>query len=144
MTTRGYCYIPYHRSNSISISAQDAPQMHSWSSHITSRTLPFSVRTIPVSAQVLRHPTISKITINLSFSTSLVNRLRPTHASLLSILGYGYTRSRYHMIQFPLPHVYFISPYAHFILPCGSLYLIFLFPCACCHITNLYVSAFII
>ena len=31
-----------------------------------------------------------------------------------------------------------------FILPCGSLYLIFLFPCAHCHITNLYVSAYII
>ena len=112
--------------------------------NITSCMLPFSIWTIPVSARVLRHPTISEIIINLSFGTSLVNGLCPTHASLLSISDYGYTQSRYHMIQFPLPHKYFISPYACFILPCGSLYLIFLFPCACCHITNLYVSAFII
>ena len=138
------CYVLYHRSNSISVSTRDAPQTHSWSSNITSHTPPFSVRTIPILARVLRHPTISEITITLSFSTSLVNGLRPTHASLLSISDYGYTWSRYHMIQFPLPHIYFISPYARFILPCGSLYLIFLLPCAHCHITNPYVSAFII
>ena len=138
------CYVPYHRSNSISVSTRDAPQMHSWSSNITSRMLPFSIRTIPVLAQVLWHPTINEITITLSFGTSLVNGLRPPHASLLSISDYGYTQSRYHMIQFPLPQVYFISPYACFILPCGSLYLIFLLPCAHCHITNPYVSALII
>ena len=92
----------------------------------------------------LRHPTICQITITLSFSTSLVNGLRPTHASLLNISDYSYTQSRYHMIQFPLPHVYVTSPYAHFTLPCISLYLIFLLPCACCHITNPYVSALII
>ena len=138
------CYVLYHRSNSVSISTWDAPQTHSWSSNITSHTLPFSVWTIPIPAWVLRHPTISEITITLSFGTSLVNGLCPTHASLLSISDYGYAQSRYHMIQFPLPHVYFISPHARFILPCGSLYLIFLFPCAHCHITNLYVLAFII
>ena len=38
--------------------------------------------------------------------TSLVNGLRPTHASLFSISDYGYARSRYHMIQFTSPHVY--------------------------------------
>ena len=38
--------------------------------------------------------------------TSLVNGLHPTHASLFSILDYGYTQSRYHMIQFISPHVY--------------------------------------
>ena len=103
-----------------------------------------SVWTIPIPARVLWHPTISEITITLSFSTSFVNRLHPTHASLLSISDYSYTRSRYHMIQFPLPHVYFTSPYTRFILPCVSLYLIFLLPCAHCHITNPYVSAFII
>ena len=138
------CYVPYHRSNSVSVSTRDAPQTHSWSSNITSHTLPFSIRTIPVPARVLWHPTISEITITLSFGTSLVNRLRPKHASLLSISDYSYTRSRYHMIQFSLPHVYFISPYARFILPCSSLYLIFLLPCARCHITNPYVSALII
>ena len=99
------CYLPYHRSNSVSVSARDAPQMHSWSSNITSCTLPFSIRTIPVPAQVLQHPTICQITITLSFGTSLVNGLRPTHASLLSILDYGYTRSRYHMFSF-LCHTY--------------------------------------
>ena len=108
------CYVPYHRSNSVSVSAWDALQTHSWSSSITSHTLPFSVRTIPVPAWVLRHPTISEITITLSFGTSLVNGLHPTHASLLSISDYSYTQSRYHMIQFPLPHVYSTSPYACF------------------------------
>ena len=132
------CYVPYHRSNSVSISAWDTPQTHSWSSNITSHTLPFSIRTIPVLAQVLWHPIISKITITLSFSTSLVNGLRPTHASLFGISDYGYAQSRYHMIQFTSPHVYFISPYARFILPCSSLYLIFLLPCAHCHITNVF------
>ena len=58
-------------------------------------------------------------------------------------------RLRLHMEQIPYDSIYFttcifISPYACFILPCSSLYLIFLFPCACCHITNLYVSASII
>ena len=42
------CYVPYHRSNSVSVSPRDALQTHSWSSNITSCTLPFSVRTIPV------------------------------------------------------------------------------------------------
>ena len=143
-STTVMCYVPYHRSNSISISTWDAPQTHSWSSNITSHTLPFSIRTIPVPAWVLQHPTICQITITLSFGTSLVNRLCPTHASLLSISDYGYTWSRYHMIQFPLPHVYFTSPYAHFTLPFVFLYLIFLLPCAHCHITNPYVSALII
>ena len=58
-------------------------------------------------------------------------------------------RLRLHTEQIPYDSIYFttcifISPYARFILPCGSLYLIFLFPCARCHITNLYVSAYII
>ena len=38
--------------------------------------------------------------------TSLVNGLRPTHASLFGISDYGYAQSRYHMIQFTSPHVY--------------------------------------
>ena len=42
----------------------------------------------------------------LSFGTSLVNGLCPTHASLFGISDYGYARSRYHMIQFTSPHVY--------------------------------------
>ena len=44
------CYVPYHRSNSISVSAQDALQTHSWSSNITSCTLRFSIQTIPILA----------------------------------------------------------------------------------------------
>ena len=104
----------------------------------------FSVQTIPVLVRVLWHPTICEITITLSFSTSFVNGLPPTYASLLSISVYGYTRSRYHMIWFPLPHVHFTSPYARFTLPCVFLYLIFLLPCARCHLTNHYVSALLI
>ena len=38
--------------------------------------------------------------------TSLVNGLRPTHASLFGISDYGYAQSRYHIIQFTSPHVY--------------------------------------
>ena len=93
-----FCYVPYHRSHSVSVSARDALQTHSWSPNITSRTLPFSVRTIPVSVRVLRYPTISEIIITLSFGTSLVNRLRPTHISLLSISDYGYPRRKHHML----------------------------------------------
>ena len=102
----GQCYVLYHRSNSVSVSAQDALQTHSWSSNITSHMLPFSIWTISVPVWVLQHPTISEITITLSFGTSLVNGLRPTHASLFGISDYGYARSRYHMIQFTSPHVY--------------------------------------
>ena len=47
-------------------------------------------------------------------------------------------------VQFPLPHVYFTSPHARFTLPCVSLYLKFLLPCARCHLTNHYVSALLI
>ena len=100
------CYVPYHRSNSISVSTQDVLQRHSWSSTLPVVCSLFSVRTIPVSAQVLQHPTISKITITLSFGTSLVNGLHPTHISLFGILDYSYAWSRYHMIQFTSPHVY--------------------------------------
>ena len=39
-------------------------------------------------------------------STSLVNGLHPTNASLFGISDYSYTWSRYHMIQFTSPHVY--------------------------------------
>ena len=59
--------------------------------------------------------------------TSLVNGLRPTHASLFRHLGL-----RLRTEQIPYDSIYFttcifISPYACFILPCSSLYLIFLF-----------------
>ena len=65
------CYVPYHRSNSVSVSARDAPQTHSWSSNITSCTLPFSIWTISVSARVLWHPTICEITLTLSSALHL-------------------------------------------------------------------------
>ena len=53
------------------------------------QTLPV-VRSLFLSGQFpsLWHPTINEITITLSFGTSLVNRLCPTHASLLSISDY--------------------------------------------------------
>ena len=65
------CYIPYHRSNSVSISIWDAPQMHSWSSNITSCMLPFSIWTISILAWVLWHPTICEITLTLSSALHL-------------------------------------------------------------------------
>ena len=42
------------------------------------------------------------------------------------------------------PHGYFTSPYVCFILPCVFFYLIFILPCAHCHITNPYVSLLLI
>ena len=44
------CYVPYHRSNSVSISTQDVPQTHSWSS-----TLPV-VRSLFPSGQFPSRP----------------------------------------------------------------------------------------
>ena len=65
------CYVPYHRSNSISVSAQDTLQMHSWSSYIISCMLPLPVWTIPILARILRHPTICKNTFTLSLALHL-------------------------------------------------------------------------
>ena len=79
--------------------------------------LPFSVQTIPVPAQVLRHPTICEITITLSFSTSLVNGLCSTHVYSPKILDYGYTQSRYHMFSFPCHTFVSFIPHATFIIP---------------------------
>ena len=66
------CYVPYHRLNSISISARDAPQMHSWSSYITSHMLPLPIQTIPILVWVLRHPTICENTFTLSSALHLL------------------------------------------------------------------------
>ena len=91
------CYVPYHRLNSISISTQDIPQTHSWSSYITSCTLPLPIWTIPIP------PALYYMQKHLYpiFGTSLVNRLHSTHVYLLSISEYGHAQSRYHMFSFP-------------------------------------------
>ena len=91
------CYVLYHRSNSISISARDAPQTHSWSSYITSCTLPLPIWTIPVPLA----PYYMQKHLYPIFGTSFVNRLCSTHVYLLSILEYSHAQSRYHMFSFP-------------------------------------------
>ena len=94
------CYVPYHRSNSVSVSARDAPQTHSSSSNITSHTLPFSVQTISIPARVLRHPTICEITLTLSSALHLSTD-SAQHVYSPKISDYSHAWSRYHMFSFP-------------------------------------------
>ena len=131
----GKCYVPYHRSNSISVSAQDTLQMHSWSSNITSHMLPFSVWTIPISAQVLRHPTICEITLTLSLALHLSmdsvqhmythprSQIMVTHgADTICSVFLVTCLSHHSTCYFLLFHMSFISlPHAH----CPSLPVMF-------------------
>ena len=97
------CYVPYHRSNSISVSARDA---HSWSSNITSRTLPFfrpdnfclgPSPPAPYHKQNHHYPILWCFTCQRAPSNTCI---------LFGISDYGYAQSRYHMIQSISPHVY--------------------------------------
>ena len=97
------CYVPYHRSNSVSVSAQDALQMHSWSSNITSCMLPFSVWTIPVPARV-HHMQNHHYPILWHFTCQRT----PSNTCIIT----QHLRLQLHTeqiphVQFPLPHVYF-------------------------------------
>ena len=121
----GFCYVPYHRSNSISVSTRDALQTHSWSSNITSCMLPFSVWTIPILAQVLQHPTICENTLTLSLALHLstdsaqhmythpTSRIMVTHradtiCSVFLVTRLSYYSTCYfllfHMLLFIIPH----------------------------------------
>ena len=133
--TRGYCYVLYHRSNSVSVSAQDAPQTHSWSSNITSCMLPFSIWTISVLARVLRHPTICKNTLTLSsvlhLSTDSAQHMytHPTswitvthRADTICLVFFVTCLSYYSTCYFLLFHMLFVNlPHAH----CPSLPVMF-------------------
>ena len=99
------CYVPYHRSNSISVSARDALQAHSWSSNITSHTLPFfrpdnfrlgPSPPAPYHKQNHYYPILRYFTCQWTPSNTCI---------LFGISDYGYARSRYHMIQSISPHV---------------------------------------
>ena len=76
-------------------------------------------------------------------STSLLH-LAPLSLCNPSHLVQPFTHFRTWQSTELAPHGYFASPHACFTLPCIFLYLIFLLPCARCHITNPYVSALII
>ena len=129
------CYVPYHRSNSISVSTRDSLQTHSWSSNITSCMLPFSIQTIPVSALVLRHPTICKITLTLSLalhlSTDSVQHMYTHPRSWITVMHRADTicsvflvihLSHHSTCYFLLFHMSFINlPHAH----CPSLPVMF-------------------
>ena len=112
------CYVLYHRSNSISVSTRDAPQTHSWSSNITSRTLPFSVRTIPVLVRVLWHPTICKITLTLSsalhLSTDSIQHMYTHPRSQIMVMHRAHM---YHMFSFPCHTFVSYILHATFIIP---------------------------
>ena len=129
------CYILYHRSNSNSVSAWDTPQTHSWSSNITSCTLPFSIPPAPYHMPNHHYPILQHFTCQQTPSNTCI---------ITQHLGLQLHMEQIPYVQFPLPHIYFTSPYAHFTLPCVFLYLIFFPSCAHCHLTNHYVSALLI
>ena len=96
------CYVPYHRSNSVSVSAWDALQTHCWS------------------------PNISEIIITLSFGTSLVNGLCPTHVSYLAswiTVTHGADTIWFNLSH----HTYIHFTICLFHITMRFLYLIFLF-----------------
>ena len=68
---------------------------NSWSSNITSCTLPFSVQTISISAWVLQHPTICKITLTLSsalhLSTDSIQHMYTHQRSQITVMHRAHT-----------------------------------------------------
>ena len=59
----------------------------------------------------------AKITITLSFGTSLVNGLHSTHVYSPKISDYGHAQSTYHMFSFPCHTFISFIPHATFIIP---------------------------
>ena len=125
----GCCYVPYHRSNSISVSTRDALQTHSWSPNITSRTLPFfrpdnsrlgPSPPAPYHKQNHHYPILQYFTCQRALSHTCI---------LFGISDYGYTRSRYHMIQSISPHVY---SFHHMLVSYYHAVLIFDIPFSMC------------
>ena len=92
--------------------------MHSWSSNLTSRTLPFSIQTIPVPAQVLWHPIICENTLTLSSALHLstdsiqhmytysASQITVTHGAdtIYSVFLVTHLFHLFHVLLFIIPH----------------------------------------
>ena len=110
------CYVPYHRLNSISISARDTPQMHIWSSSLpvicslclsgqfpywsgSSGTLLYVKTPLPY----LRYFTFQRTPLNTCI--------------LIQHLGVWPCTEKIPYVQFALPHICIIHPHATLIIP---------------------------
>ena len=107
----GCCYIPYHRLNSISISARDTLQTHSWSS-----SLPV-VRSLCPSGQFSywsgSSSTLLYVKTPLPYLQHFTSQQTLLNTCILTQhLGVQSRTKQIPYVQFPLPHICIILPHA--------------------------------